>query len=40
MTTWRAAGATRYIMTYGWEDTIPREVEVLARARETLNAPG
>jgi alkanesulfonate monooxygenase SsuD/methylene tetrahydromethanopterin reductase-like flavin-dependent oxidoreductase (luciferase family) len=39
MTTWRAAGATRYIMTYGWEDTIPREVEVFARARETLNAP-
>jgi alkanesulfonate monooxygenase SsuD/methylene tetrahydromethanopterin reductase-like flavin-dependent oxidoreductase (luciferase family) len=40
MTAWRAAGATRYIMTYGWDDDIPREVETLARAKDTLNAPG
>jgi alkanesulfonate monooxygenase SsuD/methylene tetrahydromethanopterin reductase-like flavin-dependent oxidoreductase (luciferase family) len=40
MSAWRAAGASRFIMTYGWDDDIPHEVETLARAKGVLNAPG
>lgn len=32
MAAWRDAGASRYIITYGWADDLCEQVEVLARA--------
>lgn len=38
ITRWRALGVSRYIMTYGWADTLVPEIEHLAEARSLVHA--